>query len=419
MTRALTARRSHRQAGPLLVLMLLMLLTACASNTGAFSGGSWQASGLQKQQLRVLAVDPNHPRNIYAGDERAGVFASTDAGVNWKASSLGLPTLLALNALSFDLSGKNLYAATSLGLFVSHNSASSWQRVKSIPTDSYSALSFDIATPGVIYTVGTSTGIWMSRDEGTTWTGLSKDLPTVPLTSVLYDPTQQDLWAASASSIYRSSDSGATWRVMNTGLPANVGINVLALGALISGSSDLIFAGTDHGFFFSSNAGQSWTQSQLSLANLKISAILLDASQPMVVYISSDIGVLRSSDSGQNWNEVASGLPNNQPFAGLAQGDVNNAQLLLASRGVYRYPGTASPLDPSRLLPILLVLLFFFLLYFFFARRLRQRATRRRSPPAAPAESAPEVPPTRDTLNGLHPPSESVPEISEDEKEES
>ena len=82
--------------------------------------------------------------------------------------------------------------------------------------------------------------------------------------------------------------------------------------------------------------------------------------------------MLRSTDSGQNWTQLATGLPNNQAFGGLTQGGANNAQLLVASRGVYFYPGSGSAADPSRLLPILLVLLFFFLLYFFFVVRKRR-----------------------------------------------
>lgn len=417
--------RSLRQVGPLLLLLALLgfVLTACASNTGILGGGSWQASGLPQEHLQVLAVDPNHLQHVYAGDAQAGVFVSLDAGVSWKPGSVGLPAPVAIHALAFDISGKKLYAATSAGLFASSDSASSWSRVAQVPTDSYSALSFDVNTPQVVYVASEHSGVLMSRNDGTSWTSISSGLSASALTSVLYDADQKNLWAASADTIYRSSADGTGWRAMNVGLPANVGINVLALGAVTDGSSDLIFAGTKHGFFRSSDAGQHWAQSQFSLADLNVSAILLDASQPNVVYASTDIGVLRSNDSGQNWNQVASGLPNKQPFAGLAQGDVNYTQLLLASHGIYRYPGSGSVLDPSRFIPIILIVLFFFLLYYFFVRR-RHRLPIRRSAPHAgvssePTERARGGPPAGDTLNGHYPRSGSAPDMPEDEKKES
>jgi photosystem II stability/assembly factor-like uncharacterized protein len=425
LSKATIFRRSLRRAGSLLLLLILLLavLTACASNTGILGGGNWQASGLQKQDLRALAVDPNHLQNMYAGDAQDGVFASTNAGVTWKRSSLGLPASLVINALAFDLDGKKLYAATSVGVFVSSDSASTWSRVKGVPTDNYSALAFDVNTPQVVYLASDHSGVLMSRDAGVDWTRVSTSLPTGALTSVLYDPNQKDLWAAYSDRIYRSSDNGATWRAMSVGLPANVGINALALGAVTSGSSDLIFAGTNHGFFLSSDAGQHWAQGQFSLADLKISAILLDANQPNEVYVSTTIGVLRSTDSGQNWNQVASGLPNNQAFAGLAQGDTNYTQLILASHnGIYRYPGTGSVLDPSRIIPIILILLFFVLLYYFFARRTRRLIKRAKPSTSTPVELNKGTsfnPPARDGLNGSHPPSDSVLDLSKDEKEES
>ena len=410
-----TYTRACKRMGPCLLLaLLLFVLTSCASNTGVFAGGSWQASGLQNQHLQVLAVDPNHLQHIYAGDAQAGVFASTNAGVTWLPSSVGLPMPVDINALAFDTSGKKLYAATSVGLFVSSNSASFWSRVANVPTDNYSALSFDVNTPQVVYLASAHSGVLTSHDDGVHWTKSSSSLSAGALTSVVYDANQKDLWAASANAIYRSSDNGVTWRTMNVGLPANVGINVLALGAVISGSSDMIFAGTDHGFFLSSDAGQHWAQSQFSLANIKVSTVLLDANQPSVVYVSTDIGVLRSNDGGQNWSPVASGLPNNQSFAGLAQGDANYAQLFLASRGIYRYPGSGGVFDPSRIIPVLLVLLFFLLLYYFFARN-RRRPTRR-SVPDADVSTTPDV---GNTLNGRYPGSGSALNLPEDEQKES
>ncbi len=408
------ARRWRSGAGLLLLLGLLVCLTSCASNSGILGGGSWQASGLSQQTVQALAVDPGHLQHVYAGDTRAGVFTSTDAGAHWQASSKGLPTPLAVNALAFSTSGKKLYAATSAGLFVSEDAAASWKLVAGVPVDSYSALSFDVNTPQVIYAASSHSGVLMSRNDGVNWSNVSGDLPAGALVSVLYDSVEQTLWAASASAIYRSNNNGAHWQEMNTGLPASAGINVLAQGAVLSNGGDLIFAGTDHGFFRSSDGGQHWTQSQTSLADLKIRAILLDANQPTLVYISSGIGVLRSNDSGQNWNQVAAGLPGNQPFAALVQCDVNYTQLLVGAHGIYRYPGSGTVLDPSRFVPIVLIILFFGVLYYFFGLR-RRRLTRRRLEP--PGETSPE-PNDGASSNGHHPSTGETPDTQEDARQE-
>jgi ligand-binding sensor domain-containing protein len=377
-----THSRSRRLPVFFLMLLLLLLfgLSACASNGGLLGGGNWQSGGLQNQHLQVLAVDPNHLQNIYAGDAQNGVFASTNSGLNWKQSSTGLPLPIDVKALSFDPAGKKLYAATSAGLFASSDSARSWSPVANVPADTYTALTFDVNSPHVVYVATAHSGVLKSSDDGASWTRISSGLPAGAITSLLYDPNLKQLWAAFTNALYRSDDAGANWHQMSSGLPANVGINALALGAVTTSNADLLFAGTNHGFFRSSDAGQHWAPSQFSLAALRISSVLLDATQPATVYASTSIGVMRSDDSGQNWNLVGSGLPTNQPFNGLAQGGNNYSQLFVASRGVYLYPGSSSPFEPSRLLPIILIFLFFILLYFFFG-------IRRRRPARAPASS--------------------------------
>lgn len=401
-------------SGPFLLLLAVLLfgLAGCASNSGILGGGSWQAGGLQNQHLQVLAANPNHLRSIYAGDAQNGVFASTDAGKTWKQSNTGLSLPTSVNALSFDISGKKLYAATSAGLFVSSDSANSWSQVARIPADSYTALTFDPNSPHAVYAATAHSGVLFSADDGANWTKIANGLPAGAITSLLYDPNLKQLWAAFAGALYRSADNGTTWQAMSNGLPANVGINALALGAIGSDNSSLIFAGTNHGFFLSHDAGQHWVQSQLSLADLQIRAVLLDATQPNVVYASTTIGVLRSSDSGETWNQVASGLPGKQVFSGLVQGNTNYSQLFLASRGIYFYPGNGGAFDPSRLLPIILILAFFFLMYYFFALR------RRRAFVHPPRRDEPETPPTGNMLNGHTPLPGRVPDTREDEKKE-
>lgn len=353
------------------ILPLLLLSFALSACTGLF-GGSWQAGALQNQHIQVLTVDPKNPQAIYAGDARNGVFTSTDGGTTWKQSSTGLPLPVMVYALSFAGTSKELYAATSAGLFVSSSSAQSWTTVAHAPVDAITALTFAASSPQVIYVGTAHMGVFESKDGGGHWTNISHALPTAgTVTSLLYDSHRQQLWAAFADALYQSPDAGTSWQLMNHDLPADVGINTLALEAVTS-QQVLIFAGTNHGFFLSMNDGQTWAQSQFSLANLHITSILLDANQPTVIYISTNIGVLTSQNTGETWMLLASGLAGKQEFAGLAQGDTNYSQIFVASHGIYLYPGNSGNIfDPSRIIPIALILFFFFLLYRVLTRKRR------------------------------------------------
>ena len=89
----------------LLLLLLMICLAACAQGSGIFAAGVWQSGGLQHQHIRALAVDPNNPQNIYAGDAQDGLFVSADAGIHWTQHSTGLHLPTTIRALGFDARG--------------------------------------------------------------------------------------------------------------------------------------------------------------------------------------------------------------------------------------------------------------------------------------------------------------------------
>src|SRR5579885_2704059 len=192
----------------LLLLALLCGFTACASSSDLFGGGRWQTGALQNEHLQVLAVDPNHLQDIYAGDARDGVFVSTDTGQTWRGGSTGLPLPLAINALAFDTPGKKLFAATSSGLFVSADFAGHWSQVEQVPAGAWTALAFDVNTPQVVYAANAGAGLFKSTDDGVHWMHMGTGLPVGAITSLLYDPNLKQLCAAFADALYRSDDGG-------------------------------------------------------------------------------------------------------------------------------------------------------------------------------------------------------------------
>src|SRR6516162_3568593 len=119
----------------LLLLLLMICLAACAQGSGIFAAGVWQSGGLQHQHIRALAVDPNNPQNIYAGDAQDGLFVSADAGIHWTQHSTGLHLPTTIRALGFDDPGKKLYAATDSGVFMSADAAQHWVQLRGLPVD--------------------------------------------------------------------------------------------------------------------------------------------------------------------------------------------------------------------------------------------------------------------------------------------
>ncbi len=355
--------------------LLLLLCTGCAPTAGIFAGGSWQTGGLPQEHIQVLAVNPTQLNDVYAGDALDGVFVSTDAGSSWHKSGPGLPMPLAIADLAFDSAGKKLYAATSAGLFVSGDGAQHWTPVDHVAPGAYTSLAFDLNTSQTVYVGSATSGVLKSTDGGATWTSIAAGLPAgEAVTSLLYASDLKQLWAAFSAALYRSVNGGASWQAMDTGLPVGAGINVLRAGEETQGSGSLLFVGTNHGFFLSTDAGEHWVPSQSSLANVHIRAILVDASQANQVYTSTSIGVLSTQDNGQTWVPVGSGLVGSQLASGLVQSGNGYGRLLVAARGVFIYTGGGA-FSPALILPLVLIVLFFVVLYRFIVVRRRPRPT--------------------------------------------
>jgi ligand-binding sensor domain-containing protein len=354
--------RSFRIA--IILLLLMVCLTSCAPSSGIFSAGKWQSGGLQHQHIRSLAVDPNQPQIIYAGDAQDGVFVSADAGKNWSQKSTGLALPIYIFALAFDDPGKKLYAATDEGVFVSADGAQHWMEISGLPADSYTALAFDLKAQHSIYTATEHHGVFVSTNDGSSWIAENTGLPTgVIVNSLAFDSEQHQLWAATNLGIYRSRVIGMLWQALNYGLPSTVDVNTVFPAAIDGGDKNLVFAGTNRGFFRSQDDGAQWTPSQVSLSGTSINALLIDYQKVTTVYAGTGIGVLRSDDNGQNWTVIASGLPSNEAIQALAIGDIGYDQLYAATNGIYLYPGSTNVLNPTQIFPLLLILAFFFALY--------------------------------------------------------
>lgn len=79
-------------------------------------GVTWTDDGLNGETIQTLAIDPTNSSVIYAGTPSGTVHRSMNGGADWSFFDGGLPRASVLK-LSMNASGKQLYAATTAGLF--------------------------------------------------------------------------------------------------------------------------------------------------------------------------------------------------------------------------------------------------------------------------------------------------------------
>lgn len=365
----------------LLSCFCLFSFAACAPTAGILSSSSWQPSGLQNHSIRTLEVDDKDPQKLYAGDAVGNIFVSTDAGDHWAQKSIeGISSPDPIHMLALSPNGKKLYAATEQGLFVSVDSTQTWSKANTpaskLPVDSYTAITFDINAPMIVYAGTAHNGVFTSADDGIHWSPVSTGLPQhTTINSLILNINQHQLWAATATGVYRADERENSWQALNTGFPAGITINMVLPAEVNGGAAGLIFAGTSNGFFRSEDAGMHWTTDSNALVGVKILQILIDfrSNNVTTLYVGTNVGAFRSDDNGLHWQGIAPGLPRGKPVYALILGASNYAQLYVASDNVYLFPGKNQGISASRILAILVVVVFFLLLYRVALRGRRKR----------------------------------------------
>jgi hypothetical protein len=132
------------------------------------------------------------------------------------------------------------------------------------------------------------------------------------LTTIAIDPTDPQIIYAGSNGelgqegcgIWKTTDGGGTWQPIGDSLPT------LAVAAIAIDPSDpdrVFIATADKGVFRSDNAGGTWVNLSAPLpvrtntAHGDRTALLINLTDPDVMYLSTDNGVQRSSDGGQTW----------------------------------------------------------------------------------------------------------------------
>jgi len=200
--------------------------------------GAWRqlpALDLTKGPSASLLIHPGDPNTLYAATFPGGVFKTTDGGTGWRERNVGLENggVFALTAHPND--AQTLYAGTTDGIARSIDGGATWhpwdagwpprQWVLSIaidPTNTdrlYACSKSDAGVDGLGGTVMTST------DGGTTWSEITLGLDvSQAFYKVLLDRFDPNIiyLATEREGIYISRDNGVTWSTWNEGLWSRV-----------------------------------------------------------------------------------------------------------------------------------------------------------------------------------------------------
>lgn len=250
---------------------------AQAQGFGGFGGGNLQSNIVPTppvgEQYRFywstpIQLSPHNPRMIWAGGNR--LFRSMDRGDTWTAS-IDLSKQIDRNTLPImGVPGKDPMASK-------HDGYSGYGYIVSLAESPF--------VPGIVW-VGTDDGnIQVSRDNGATWTNVSKNVPGIGDTYHIsrVEPSRYDAGTCYLAVdghrlddmkpyVFVTKDYGATWTSIANNLPKWGNVNVIKEDPK---NKDLLYVGTEFGLFISLNGGREWKPFMSGMPTMRIDDILV------------------------------------------------------------------------------------------------------------------------------------------------
>jgi hypothetical protein len=163
----------------------------------------------------ALAYAPSLPSIVYAGYNGAGVWKSTDGGLNWAATGM---TGNSVNAIGVDPVNANLVIAGINGTGTaciqrSINGGSSFAASGTGLNCTSQVVGVVYVNSTTVYALEVNNGVWRSTDGGINWSAYSSGFPAGSANTLRAD-TGGNVYAINgANGVYRLSAGGSTWAI--------------------------------------------------------------------------------------------------------------------------------------------------------------------------------------------------------------
>jgi photosystem II stability/assembly factor-like uncharacterized protein len=320
-------------------------------------GASFHASneGFHHHRIVSLAVDPKDPERAAAVLENApdALVMTVDGGKSWLPTSAGLDGDAVRRIFSSSLGWWTALASGGLARFDAQRNT--WERVGVIsdvstvdaandsPRGHNKFRAFRPAVNDMFFGdsawfAATDIGLFVSHDSGAVWTELRFGPGELPVASVRASRDGREIRLVSSGGMIFSDDAGRTWAWHD--LPLESGGAVRLEWA----PDNTLLAVTRTGLYISRDAGSSWTKAQAGLPGGLADAVL---TRPEFWLVSMQTaGLYISRDEGATWTRVKRSTTlstsvgvargNNGPFpVRVAVGSAERIYVGSASDGLY------------------------------------------------------------------------------------
>jgi photosystem II stability/assembly factor-like uncharacterized protein len=193
--------------------------------------------------------------------------------------------------------------ATPTGFFRTTDGGASWTEVGAglNVNAAVRSISIDAINPTTVY-VGSSLGLYRSTDAGDNFIGiLAADVQDAALDPI----AASTIYATTFDTVLKTTDGGTSWADANTGLSGSDFRNLLVDPT----DPDVVYVVNGSNLLFrSSDGGQNWSPQAgtgLAVTN-RIDTVHMDPTTPSTLYLVADSdSIFRSDDSGATWTDIS------------------------------------------------------------------------------------------------------------------
>jgi photosystem II stability/assembly factor-like uncharacterized protein len=309
--------------------------------------GDWEVVGPSGGDVRVVAIDPKDDNRLYISTLDGQIHTSADGGKTWRLLVNFNKPQMVLDQLFVDSRNSSVIYTSGHrhkapgGFFKTSDGGATWKEIKELKNESIHSMTQSQFDPDTML-VGTTNGVWMSKNSGDDWQKINSGTMPVNIDSLAVDPRNgSTIYAGTWWRAYKTTDTGKSWRLIKEGMiddsdvfavtidPRNndhlissacsgiyESVNGGERWAKIQGipsqsrrTRDIvqhpsipgtIYAATTEGFWMTVNGGKSWMLT--TQRNLEINSIAVHPAQPNRIFIgTNNYGVMVSNDGGRNF----------------------------------------------------------------------------------------------------------------------
>ena len=184
----------------------------------------------------------------------------------------------------------------------------------------------DPVDTNTVYAGAACGGLWVSHDNGATWTSNTDNFPSLSISDIaVYPGNTQTIYAATgdkygnveygqgldnifwgglySAGVVKSLDGGATWAMTGLGFVQSLRDQVQRL-LVYPTSANVVLAASSSGIYRTSDGGISWNH----VYNSNIYSMEFKPGQPQTVYAMNNNDLIVSYDAGVTWQTLHAGI---------------------------------------------------------------------------------------------------------------